>query len=107
MGLGLGGFLDGIVLHQILQWHHMLTDTGDPHDDRGGTRSEHARGRVFSTGRRTCTARAKLAGVRRQDSTVEVDRSRLFNRDQSEIRGKLRANLIAPNPTAIVKLTAG
>ena len=29
MGLGLGGFVDGIVLHQILQWHHMLTDTGD------------------------------------------------------------------------------
>jgi len=25
MGLGLGGFVDGIVLHQILQWHHMLT----------------------------------------------------------------------------------
>jgi Predicted membrane protein (DUF2243) len=21
-GLGLGGFLDGIVLHQVLQWHH-------------------------------------------------------------------------------------
>src|SRR5688500_12803899 len=29
MGLGLGGFIDGIVLHQILQWHHLLTDTGD------------------------------------------------------------------------------
>jgi uncharacterized membrane protein len=29
LGLGLGGFVDGIVLHQILQWHHMLTDTGD------------------------------------------------------------------------------
>jgi uncharacterized membrane protein len=29
MGIGLGGFVDGIVLHQILQWHHMLTgDTG-------------------------------------------------------------------------------
>src|SRR5215204_1688795 len=28
-GLGLGGFLDGIVLHQILQWHHMLTSEGD------------------------------------------------------------------------------
>ena len=27
-GLGLGGFVDGIVLHQILQWHHMLTDYG-------------------------------------------------------------------------------
>ncbi len=24
-GLGLGGFLDGIVLHQLLQWHHMLS----------------------------------------------------------------------------------
>ena len=29
MGVGLGGFIDGIVLHQVLQWHHMLTDTGD------------------------------------------------------------------------------
>ena len=25
LGIGLGGFIDGIVLHQILQWHHMLT----------------------------------------------------------------------------------
>jgi uncharacterized membrane protein len=25
-GLGLGGFVDGIVLHQILQWHHMVSD---------------------------------------------------------------------------------
>ncbi len=25
LGVGLGGFIDGIVLHQILQWHHMLT----------------------------------------------------------------------------------
>jgi uncharacterized membrane protein len=29
LGIGLGGFIDGIVLHQLLQWHHMLTDTGD------------------------------------------------------------------------------
>ena len=27
-GIGLGGFIDGIVLHQILQWHHMLTSEG-------------------------------------------------------------------------------
>src|SRR5687767_9183559 len=27
LGIGLGGFLDGIVLHQVLQWHHMLTST--------------------------------------------------------------------------------
>ncbi|WP_298966529.1 DUF2243 domain-containing protein [uncultured Methylobacterium sp.] len=25
LGLGLGGFFDGIVLHQVLQWHHMLS----------------------------------------------------------------------------------
>ena len=30
LGLGLGGFLDGIVLHQILQWHHILSDAGEP-----------------------------------------------------------------------------
>lgn len=28
LGLGLGGFIDGIVLHQILQWHHMGTHVG-------------------------------------------------------------------------------
>jgi uncharacterized membrane protein len=27
LGIGLGGFLDGIVLHQILRWHHMLSST--------------------------------------------------------------------------------
>jgi uncharacterized membrane protein len=27
LGVGLGGFVDGIVLHQIFQWHHMLTST--------------------------------------------------------------------------------
>lgn len=32
-GLGLGGFFDGIVLHQILQWHHMLTSAGYPPED--------------------------------------------------------------------------
>ena len=28
LGVGLGGFVDGIVLHQVLQWHHMLTSEG-------------------------------------------------------------------------------
>jgi uncharacterized membrane protein len=31
-GLGLGGFFDGIVFHQLLQWHHMLTSDGYPPD---------------------------------------------------------------------------
>jgi len=25
LGVGLGGFVDGIVLHQLLQWHHLMT----------------------------------------------------------------------------------
>ena len=29
LGLGLGGFIDGIVIHQLFQWHHMVSDTGD------------------------------------------------------------------------------
>jgi len=28
LGIGFGGFIDGIVLHQILQWHHMLSAEG-------------------------------------------------------------------------------
>ena len=30
LGLGLGGFFDGILLHQVLQWHHMFTSAGYP-----------------------------------------------------------------------------
>jgi uncharacterized membrane protein len=25
LGIGLGGFFDGIVFHQLLQWHHMIS----------------------------------------------------------------------------------
>jgi len=25
LGFALGGFLDGILLHQLLQWHHFLS----------------------------------------------------------------------------------
>lgn len=37
-GLGLGGFVDGIVFHQVLQWHHMLTGDsgGEPSDTVAG-----------------------------------------------------------------------
>lgn len=30
LGLGLGGFFDGIVVHQILQWHHMVSAVYPP-----------------------------------------------------------------------------
>ncbi|MEU2221611.1 DUF2243 domain-containing protein [Streptomyces sp. NPDC018347] len=33
LGVGLGGFVDGILLHQLVQWHHMLT--GTDHDRIG------------------------------------------------------------------------
>ncbi len=28
LGIGFGGFIDGILFHQIFQWHHILTDEG-------------------------------------------------------------------------------
>ncbi|ROR90482.1 DUF2243 domain-containing protein [Nocardioides aurantiacus] len=31
LGIGFGGFVDGIVLHQVLQWHHMISSVpGSP-----------------------------------------------------------------------------
>jgi uncharacterized membrane protein len=39
LGLGLGGFVDGIVLHEILQWHHMVSHVADyPVDTLAGLR---------------------------------------------------------------------
>jgi uncharacterized membrane protein len=32
LGTGMGGFIDGIVLHQILQWHNMLSSVRPPDD---------------------------------------------------------------------------
>jgi uncharacterized membrane protein len=29
LGFGLGGFFDGILLHQVLQWHHLLSGVDD------------------------------------------------------------------------------
>jgi uncharacterized membrane protein len=30
LGVGLGSFVDGIVLHQLLQWHHMVSAVDPP-----------------------------------------------------------------------------
>jgi uncharacterized membrane protein len=32
LGIGLGGFVDGILFHQILQWHNMLSTWVAPND---------------------------------------------------------------------------
>jgi len=38
LGLGVGGCFEGIVLQQILQWHHVLTSAGYPADSVGNLR---------------------------------------------------------------------
>lgn len=35
LGVGLGGFVDGILLHQVLQWHHMLSSSDTANIDIG------------------------------------------------------------------------
>lgn len=35
LGFSLGGFFDGILLHQILQWHHLLSNVDAVADMRG------------------------------------------------------------------------
>ena len=42
--------------------------------------------------------------VRRQDATIETDRSRLFHRNMSEMRGKARCDVLVPNPVAVVRI---
>jgi uncharacterized membrane protein len=59
LGLGLGGFFDGIVLHQLLQWHHMLSSAGYPPDT-----IENLRVNTFADGLfHTATYGFVLAGV--------------------------------------------
>jgi uncharacterized membrane protein/DNA-binding CsgD family transcriptional regulator len=35
LGIGLGGFVDGILLHQLLQWHHMVSSRVSMHTLHG------------------------------------------------------------------------
>lgn len=35
LGLGTGGFFDGIVIHQLLQWHHMFSNVETSQTVRG------------------------------------------------------------------------
>ena len=47
---------------------------------------------------------AEVVYVRRSEIELELDRSRLFNSDQSELRAKLRGDLVVPNPSAVVRI---
>jgi uncharacterized membrane protein len=60
LGVGLGGFVDGIVLHQILQWHHLLTAEGShPSDTVAGLKANTLADGLFHA----VTLAATAAGV--------------------------------------------
>jgi HK97 family phage major capsid protein len=48
---------------------------------------------------------SQVVAVFRQDTRIELDRSRLFNTDQSELRAIMRADLVVPNPLAVVRIS--
>ncbi|MFI0806269.1 DUF2243 domain-containing protein [Streptomyces echinatus] len=82
LGVGLGGFADGILLHQLLQWHHMLTSTNhdhiglkyyDPHSV-SGLRMNTVWDGVFHT---VCWL-AVLAGLAVLYARVTTDRRRVW-----------------------------
>jgi uncharacterized membrane protein len=51
LGLGAGGFVDGILLHQILQWHHMVSAVDAyPPDTLGGLRTNTVADGFFHVG---------------------------------------------------------
>jgi uncharacterized membrane protein len=59
-GLGLGGFVDGIVLHQLLQWHHMVSSVAStPMTTLAGLEANTVADGVFHVGSWLLT----LAGV--------------------------------------------
>ena len=75
------------VPKRVIAAEHDQPSAGPQRAERGAARS----------GRRLSTTMSTPA-------EVELDRSRLFNIDASELRGKLRADLIVPNPTAVVPI---
>lgn len=65
LGLGLGGFVDGILLHQILQWPHMLTGTGDnPADTVAGLEANTLADGFFHLATWVAVAAGMLRAVR-------------------------------------------
>jgi len=65
LGLGLGGFVDGIVLHQILQWHHLVSDVaGYPVDTVNGLQLNTVADGVFHAGTWLLVVAGVVAAVR-------------------------------------------
>ena len=64
LGLGLGGFVDGIVLHQVLQWHHVVSDVeGHPVDTVAGLEVNTLADGFFHLGTWALVVAGSLSGV--------------------------------------------
>ena len=74
----------------------IYTTTQLPVNETKGTATNASSAYVF--------APAEIVLVRRLDAEILLDRSRLFDRDMSEMRAKARADLIVPNPAAVVRI---
>jgi uncharacterized membrane protein len=75
LGVGLGGFVDGILLHQILQWHHMLTSAGYPATTVPGLRMNTVADGFFHA----FTWLATLVGIGLLHARVTSSRGRLWS----------------------------
>lgn len=65
LGLGLGAFVDGIVLHQLLQWRHMLSDTAtNPVTTVAGLEANTLADGVFHAGAWIVTVIGALLAIR-------------------------------------------
>lgn len=65
---------------------------------------DEVQGEADDAGSAYVYAPAQLLLINRLEGEILIDRSRLFHRDMSEIRAKLRADLLVPNPVAVVRI---
>jgi len=72
LGLGLGGFIDGIVFHQVLQWHHLLCYTCHPEATAAEVRQNVFWDGVFHV----FTLVLTIAGVLMLGRAAQEDRAR-------------------------------
>ncbi len=64
-GIGFGGFVDGIVLHQVLQWHHMVSDVDAyPTTTLAGLEANTLADGFFHTATLLCLVAASVLTVR-------------------------------------------
>jgi uncharacterized membrane protein len=71
LGVGMGAFIDGIVLHQILQWHHMLSDVQrHPQNTIAGLEANTLADGLFHAGAWVIVLIAVLLIVRRRRTAV-------------------------------------